>query len=358
MRGVSIERLQISASMMKGLPEFTGSLGLNFENIAETAGLANVDTDNDFEYVSLDSFAQFLEIASIISGDETFGLRFAGARSTEPTGPLSFALVNAPDVRTALLTIVKYLPTRVDVGHADLIIDGERLTMDWGFSPLLVRRWQFCDYAVAYLARRVMLLADSRWRPVSVGLARPRPRDLEPFRRAFGRSIEFSQPTNSIVFPIAIGATPNYEANPAIFDMSCRLLDRMLMERKPVPDLTTRVREEIVIALPMEKGPQIQRVARRLAVSTRSLQRHLSDRGTTFQQLVDDTRMTLARRYLEDSSITLSQIAYQLGYSAPSAFTRAAHRWFGLRPGAVRRSMKAGRRSGGVPKASKLTKIN
>jgi AraC-like DNA-binding protein len=342
MRGVSLEHLQISASMLKGLPEFSSKANLNFDSIARTVGLTGLNTEDDFEYVSLDAFAQYLEIASIMSGNEAFGLQFANVRGTAPTGPLSFALANAPDVRTALLSLLKYIPTRLDVTHADVVIESERLIIDWGFSPLLVRRWQFCDYTVSTTIRRVNLLTDSRWRPLAVRLMRPPPRNLDPYRRTLGRSLEFSQPTNSIVLPAAILDIANLNPNAALFAMSCQLLDKILADRSINTDFITGIREEIITALPSEEGAQLTRVARRSGLSVRTLQRYLGEHGTSFQELVNDTRKSLALRYLEDSELSVSQVSYQLGFSAPSAFTRACYRWFGRRPSAVRQELHQG----------------
>ena len=349
MRGVSLAQLQISSSMLKGHREFSSENGLNFDSIARTVGLAGINPEDDFEYVSLDAFAQYLEIASIMTSDEAFGLRFASVRSTTPTGPLSFALANAPDVRIALLTLLKSLPIRLDVAHADMIIESDRLIIDWGFSPLLVRRWQFYDYSVATTVRRVNLLTESRWRPLSVRLMRPPPRNADPYRRILGRSLEFSQPTNSIVFPAAILDIANLNPNPALFAMSCQLLDKNLSDRAITADFITGVREEIITALPTEEGAQLTRVARRSGLSVRTLQRHLSEHDTSFQDLVNDTRKSLALRYLEDSELSVSQISYQLGFSAPSAFTRACYRWFSPRPTAVRRELGRGLSLGEEP---------
>lgn len=338
--------------MLNGLPEFTDAAGLDFAKIAQTVGLGDVDFRDDYQFVGLDAFAKFLDVAAVLAGDETFGLRFGVGRSSGATGPMTFALTNAPDVRTALLCLVKFMPIRLDVAHAELVVDSERVHIDWGFTPLLFRRWQFCDFVAATLVRRLLLLTEHSWRPLTVRLTRPPPRNAETHRRILGRSLKFSQPTNSIVLPSGILSIANMNANPAIFDMSRRLLERTLKERNVVSDLIASVREEIVLALPSDSGARLQRVARRLGLSTRSLQRYLANNNITFQELVDDTRKDLALRYLEDPTMTFSQISYRLGFSAPSAFTRASYRWFQRKPSAVRRHLRGGLPAGGVSLAA------
>jgi AraC-like DNA-binding protein len=73
-------------------------------------------------------------------------------------------------------------------------------------------------------------------------------------------------------------------------------------------------------------------MARALNLSQRSLQRKLSERGTTFRQVVDDTRKQLAEQYLKDSMLSVSEIAYLLGFAEVSSFSRAFRRWTGQAP--------------------------
>ena len=339
MHGVDIERLQIASVMLKGLEDFATSAGLDFRSLVSAVELEELDPDADNQYVNLDRFAKLLQIAAILAGDEGFALRYADWRFPRPTGPLSFALTNAPDIRTAFHTLVKYTSTRIDVSNIEVVVENDRVVIEWSFSPLLIRRWQLCDYSVGTIMRQLRSTIETSFRPLSVRLMRPQPRNLEIHRRILGRSLEFSQTTNSIALPQSILNAPVREPNPELFRMSIQLLDRLLAERRAAADLVTSVREEVIQALPSDDGSQIKRIARRLGMSVRSLQRHLAENSTSFQELVDDTRKQLAERYLEDDTMTLSQISYHLGFSAPSAFTRACHRWFGQRPGAVRRAL-------------------
>jgi AraC-like DNA-binding protein len=79
--------------------------------------------------------------------------------------------------------------------------------------------------------------------------------------------------------------------------------------------------------------PGIQDLARELHLSTRTLQRRLTDEGTTFQCLLDDARRELARHYLLHSTRELNETAYLLGYEDANSFLRAFHNWEGTSPG-------------------------
>jgi AraC-like DNA-binding protein len=79
-----------------------------------------------------------------------------------------------------------------------------------------------------------------------------------------------------------------------------------------------------------------ERVARDLGCSRQTLYRRLKDEGVTFEQLLDRTRQRLARRYLREEGLGVKQTAYRLGFSDPSAFSRAFKRWTGHSPSQVR----------------------
>src|SRR5437660_11314031 len=91
--------------------------------------------------------------------------------------------------------------------------------------------------------------------------------------------------------------------------------------------------KDILKRLLAGQRPGIQDLARELHLSTRTLQRRLSEQGLTFQRLLEDARRELARHYLLHSSVELSETAYLLGYEDANSFFRAFHQWEGTSPG-------------------------
>jgi AraC-like DNA-binding protein len=96
-------------------------------------------------------------------------------------------------------------------------------------------------------------------------------------------------------------------------------------------DVVERVRGELLKAARVGM-PGVADVARALGVGVRTLQRQLRAQGTNFGMLSDEVRVCLARQYLGDRVLTIAEIAYLLGFSEPSAFTRAFRRWTGTSP--------------------------
>ena len=95
--------------------------------------------------------------------------------------------------------------------------------------------------------------------------------------------------------------------------------------------VATEVRKLLIDLLPTGKANQ-QNIAGRLNKSVSTLQRQLSAEGTTFREIQDETRQALAEEYVLEGKHSLSQIAYLLGFSDQSNFSRAFKRWSGATP--------------------------
>jgi AraC-like DNA-binding protein len=90
--------------------------------------------------------------------------------------------------------------------------------------------------------------------------------------------------------------------------------------------------------------PKREEIAKALCMTERTLQRRFQEEGTSFHQVMDDTRRELAERYLGQPHLSLAEAAYLLGFADQGNFTRACKRWFELTPGQYRTRVGADRR--------------
>jgi len=112
------------------------------------------------------------------------------------------------------------------------------------------------------------------------------------------------------------------------------VFDRMLAEelsRLDKSDVVSRCRAEVLQHI--ESGEMTEQdMAKQLHMSRRTLQRRLAEADTTYLRLVDETRKDLALRFMEDATRSITDVAFTLGFSQHSAFTRAFRRWTGVNP--------------------------
>ena len=108
-------------------------------------------------------------------------------------------------------------------------------------------------------------------------------------------------------------------------------LRRELAEVAARATVRDRVRNELFEAIPAGQAT-VEHLAARLHMSKRTLQRHLQEEKTSFQSILDVTRGDLAQYYLRETSISLGEIAYLLGYENTASFSRAFKGWFNIPP--------------------------
>jgi AraC-like DNA-binding protein len=104
---------------------------------------------------------------------------------------------------------------------------------------------------------------------------------------------------------------------------------------------TDRVRSALLEMLPAGMS-SIDAVAQRLAMSKRSLQRHLGDEGVSFQDVLNNVRQELAQHYLTNSTVSPGEISWLLGFQESNSFIRAFRSWTGKTPGAYRMGHESG----------------
>jgi AraC-like DNA-binding protein len=108
------------------------------------------------------------------------------------------------------------------------------------------------------------------------------------------------------------------------------------------PEVADTVTDEIVTR-PATAPPDLEHArAGGVGLSPRALQWRLERSGTSFERLLNETRAHIAEHLLRDTDRSLTEIAFDLGFSDPSAFTRAARRWFNMPPRVYRQMQRRG----------------
>lgn len=187
------------------------------------------------------------------------------------------------------------------------------------------------EYTVAIMARALWTMADVQL--TRVWFSTPRPASTERLAEYFRTSqLEFDQASSGFAVDAAAMALPVQGGDAALFSFLEEHAQAALASRPKSDDLVDKLRHVVRDAL-KQGEPNVERLATRLQVSGRTLQRRLSELGTSFQEVLDQVRFDLARAYLKDARLDLSQVAYLLGYSELRAFDRAFRRWANVAPG-------------------------
>jgi len=266
------------------------------------------------------------------TGDPCFGL--TAARYALPTSfhALGYAVLASDSLREALERIIRYRRLIGDVVRLDLEDMGERsrFVIDVDAAPGAVPFEAIDAFALTIVRQARLLRGQPRSGPLAVSLRRPEPAGSERFRDSFRAPVAFDQPANFLEFARADLDAPLPTGNAELARQNDEAVVRYLA-RLEHTGVAVRVQHALLEELP-NGAPSKNAVARRLGMSARTLQRHLDGERTSFKELLNDARLTLARDYLEAGQLPLTEIAFMLGFADSSAFSRAFKRWTGSAP--------------------------
>lgn len=164
----------------------------------------------------------------------------------------------------------------------------------------------------------------------AIYLRRSAPKIPEQFHKHFRCNITFDAPENEFIFSREFMDIPIPTANPEIARMNEQLLTEYLAKLKK-DDIVNAVLKKIAELMPTAE-PSQEKVAAELGMSTRSLHRKLKEKGVSYKTILDDTRKHLALQLIKQSNLSITEIAYQLGFFDSSSFSRSFKRWSGLSP--------------------------
>ncbi len=189
------------------------------------------------------------------------------------------------------------------------------------------------------------LLCHAAGAPVplrEVTFAHPAGFPVAPYEALFGAPVRFDAPSSALWLPRDAMHTPLAGRDPVARRYLEAHAEQLLAALPaggpaggaagaPAPPVLAQLREAIVVEL-ATSGAELSRVARRVAMSTRTVQRRLEELGTSYQELVDDVRAAMARALLRDRARSIVDVAFELGYADLRSFYRAFRRWTGTTP--------------------------
>ena len=173
--------------------------------------------------------------------------------------------------------------------------------------------------------------------PIEVAFTYPEPKDTSEYAAIFCCPLVFSQPISRVSLRVEDTQRPFLSSNRDVAFGNDQILDRVLSELKG-SSLASQVKHVIIECLP-SGSPTEKDIVERLFMSSRTLQRKLSDEGTNFRTLLLEARRALAEQYIADKNMPLAEISYMLGFADQSSFFRAFKKWTGDSPSQFRESL-------------------
>ncbi len=281
-------------------------------------------------YALMDQAAQSL-------GNPTFGLRVGADNGLATLGTLGRLIASAPTIHHAFETSCRLIHAHSSAARNWLAEGGDEVWFCRNrlHGPKAGRR-QMEQCILMQLIDHVGMAAGPSWRPDAVCLQMHEDPGPE-FRDALGDPMILTgQQVTGIAVPRALLALPLPRCAAAL----CEAYDAeesRLRHTAPADSFVDTLRQLVGTLLNEEGTPRIETVAEIAGVSVRSLQRRLSENGSSYSRVVDQARYQAASRLLRESDTRITDIAIDLGYTDSAHFTRAFKRWAGITPSEYRR---------------------
>lgn len=299
------------------------------------AGLPPTLFEQDRIYVTTAELFSLWRSVAEMCPDPSFGLRLGTELRFERSHPVAIAGVCSRSFGDALQRLARYKQLtcpeelRVLRKESDTSVEFCFLEAKETEPEIMI------DVGLSWILNVARRGSDGTIIPLRLDLTRPA-KHRELLGNHFGCGVRFKTKRNALVFRSSDLDRPFVTHNEELLTMIGAHLDAELNSRNARIDPAKLVERTLRCSL-AGKRPTLQDVAKELGLSTRTLQRRLSESNVTFQELLENVRRDLAHHYLKHSGVEFNEVAYLLGYEDSNSFYRAFQDWEGLSPTEWRR---------------------
>lgn len=328
------DRFRLHASLGRRLEE----LGVSLVAVLRRAGLPVGLFEQSRILVTTEEMSAFYQAVREMSTDPGIGLKLGSEERPERYSPVAIAALYSRSFGDALQRIARYKrlvsPQEIRITQAGRVcaVEFVWLLAETAEAPVWI---DMCFAWTVTIGRRG---TGRGIHPLRVEFRRP-----EAHRRLyenhFGCPVKFGARRNRLLFRAEDVTLPFITHNAEMLELVAPQLEAEL-RRQLSPERFSRRAKAILKTMLAGQKPRVEDVAAELRISNRTFQRRLLEEGVTFHELVEEVRREMARQYLRQASLELSETAYLLGYEDPNSFIRAFHKWEGTSPGQWRSTQR------------------
>lgn len=325
-------RMQVSTLMIRALSGVVERAGGSRQRFLAEAGLEAGLAEDMTARLPVEVYRRAIAAALHVTGDPAFGLHMGEQASSLMFDVLGPLIERADTLRQAIETMNRYARLAAEGHEPQLHESGTKAAIRF---PSLRGNSDAArltaEFALCALLRPLEQFAGSAVRPTRVAFAYREPPYSNEYRRIFGDAVQFGQAVTELVFPRAWLDRAQRYRSPELYALLQTQAERTLVRIERDASLAQRI-EHILSTYGPRQIPTMDAVARELELSARSLRRRLRAEGVAYAALVERSRVSTAKRMLEQPNSSIQETAYAMGFAAPTAFYRAFKRWTGLTP--------------------------
>jgi len=298
-------------------------------------GVAVADTFNPEVWIGVDTTSALLTAAEARLQDASLGINMARASEYSAFGGLGLALSAGGSMLGVLQRMARYQRLISDAVQAEVVIAEDTVAVEFHARAGHRPHPQGMQYVMASLMRLLRIRIDPSLNPRACRVACDAPEYRARMARYFRVEADVAE-HYGLVFERAQAEAELHSSDRQMVAMLEATLNERLAEQEK-GSLVIQLSLWLEAQLP-EGEPSLNDAAERFHLSARSLQRRLQEEELTWKKLLEKTRRTLVERHLSVPGTTVTQLAFLLGFSDVSAFSRAFKKWYGVAPSQFKKS--------------------
>jgi len=274
----------------------------------------------------------FLESVAAAIDDDALGFHLAQQLDLRVAGLLFYVMASSNRLIEVFRRGARYT-SLVNEGVTQRCIDQRVVGLELhAASAVRHTNRHEMEFWITVMLRMTRQLTGKRLLPERVCFAHPRGRGAAEVGKFLSCEVEYGAPNDSILFARRARDLPIVNSDPYLNRLLVDFCEQAIrQQRKRQPPFASLVESAIATLLPHGEA-SMAAVARHLGVSERTLARKLAAEGCAFAELRTQLRRSLAQRYLKEAGLSISEIAWLVGFSDPGAFSHAFKRWTGRAP--------------------------
>ena len=328
---------RVTGAYVQPLLELAVERGVGLPALAVAAGMPEDALSPMPESLAATDYVRLLDAGAELARHPHFGLHVGERVKLGTYSVYGLILLSCRDLGQAFAQTLRYESLAHDLGRSELAVQDGTAVYQWH---------SHFPHASRHLAESVFAgvrvfgnwLAGTPLPAAPVSFTHAAPADVSEHHRLFGPDVEFAAIANCARFDSALLSLPVPNADVGLYPVLQQHAEHLLQAKLRTQGdvgIVAQVRASIASRLAQDRA-SLPLIAQDVNLSTRTLQRKLSNADTSFQQVLDQTRQALAQDYLLRPDLSLADIAFLLGYQDQSAFNHAFREWTGESPGSYR----------------------
>jgi AraC-like DNA-binding protein len=319
----------IRAPTAQWLIKQLGEMDIDTSRLLEGIKLENGWLDSEESFITCPDYIRLITNALEITKDSALGLKLGRTVNLAMFGAFGYALMSSKTLENAADVFLRYQ----DLPGQLTRISKKQEELEWvlQFEPLYPFKDQVLVYAIEEVLSTtyfgMVFLVNQEVDLKEICLSYPAPEHARLYEEMFHCPVRFLEAENHMRLDARFFSLPVCTANQNVYEYCTQFCEEMLRGLKKSDQFIDQVRNIILTSL--NRFLKIGEMAKELGISTRSLNRRLQERNTSYKKIMNEVRSDLSIRYLENTNLSIDQISDLIGFAETTAFRKAFKKWTG-----------------------------